>query len=564
MAAIPTDKRKQLRIAIYAIMVVLALGGVVGRIWKVDNGLSGRESTPFLSANDRSRWCTIRALVDRGTYVIDHVILQDPTERDEDRHEFIRAWHTIDLVRHIGDDGREHYYSSKPPLLPTLLAGQYWLIKKTTGAEFVEQPHYIARTMLCLTNGGLMLVMLLLLALLVEEYGASDWAKIFVMACGCFATLLTPFAVTLNNHLPAAAAVMIACWASLAIWRKEASFWHFLLAGIFAAFAAANELPALAFLAAITVAVFWKDAKSASLFYLPGAALVIGAFFFTTLIAHDSWRPPYMHRKDGDVVAEFNLADDQLLHQGEIPEVLSKAIRDNTGEALSDSAQVEVREGFLQDDQWRDRWTLFDRNFGNKTDIGPNAAPRVSARFAIVERENQLFEIRQWDNWYEYSASYWQEGSKRGVDKGEEQRVAYAFHTLIGHHGVFSLTPVWILSAMGIYMLLMNSKTRLRPFAVMVLLISLVVIGFYIARPEKDRNYGGMSCGMRWLLWLAPMWLICMLPAANAMRKSRWGIIAALGMLAGSIISVAYSAMSPWSHPWLYQYLMYLDPDTYQ
>ena len=34
---------------------------------------------PFLSANDRSRWCTIRALVDDGTYAIDQIVT-DPKE----------------------------------------------------------------------------------------------------------------------------------------------------------------------------------------------------------------------------------------------------------------------------------------------------------------------------------------------------------------------------------------------------------------------------------------------------------------------------------------------------
>src|SRR5215213_11663899 len=44
---------------------------------------------PFLSANDRSRWMTIRSLVERGTYEID-AIVGEPT------------WDTIDMVQHKG------------------------------------------------------------------------------------------------------------------------------------------------------------------------------------------------------------------------------------------------------------------------------------------------------------------------------------------------------------------------------------------------------------------------------------------------------------------------------
>ena len=83
---------------------------------------------PFLSANDRSRWLTIRSLVERGTYEID-AIVGEPT------------WDTIDMVQHRGRDGELHLYSSKPPLLATLLAGEYWAINR-----FGER--YVARQLL--------------------------------------------------------------------------------------------------------------------------------------------------------------------------------------------------------------------------------------------------------------------------------------------------------------------------------------------------------------------------------------------------------------------------------
>ena len=39
------------------------------------------------------------------------------------------------------------------------------------------------------------------------------------------------------------------------------------------------------------------------------------------------------------------------------------------------------------------------------------------------------------------------------IDQGEPSRALYAFHVLIGHHGILSLTPVWLLSAVGLAML---------------------------------------------------------------------------------------------------------------
>src|SRR5262245_13046620 len=70
---------------------------------------------PLLSANDRSRWCTVWSLVERGTYRIDE-IRQKP------------GWDTIDLVY---DDG--HFYSTKPPILATWVAGIVWCIGRMTG-----------------------------------------------------------------------------------------------------------------------------------------------------------------------------------------------------------------------------------------------------------------------------------------------------------------------------------------------------------------------------------------------------------------------------------------------
>ena len=42
-------------------------------------------------------------------------------------------WNTIDMVSHKGRDELTHLYSSKPPLLSTLLAGEYIVIRWATG-----------------------------------------------------------------------------------------------------------------------------------------------------------------------------------------------------------------------------------------------------------------------------------------------------------------------------------------------------------------------------------------------------------------------------------------------
>ena len=61
------------RPAIYFLLGFLATITIVTRISSLRSALG---DTPLLSANDRSRWCTVRALVDHGTYEIDEVIFK--------------------------------------------------------------------------------------------------------------------------------------------------------------------------------------------------------------------------------------------------------------------------------------------------------------------------------------------------------------------------------------------------------------------------------------------------------------------------------------------------------
>jgi hypothetical protein len=156
---------------------------------------------PLQSANDRSRWATVSALVDseQPTYRIDEVIRRP-------------GWDTIDKVRHEG-----HFYSTKPPLLSTLVAGVYWCVKQATGWNLVDNTREAARAVLVVVNLVPMLLALGVVALLVEWYARTDTARIFVVAAAALATFLTTFAVTLNNHTVAAISVIFALYPAMRI-----------------------------------------------------------------------------------------------------------------------------------------------------------------------------------------------------------------------------------------------------------------------------------------------------------------------------------------------------------
>jgi hypothetical protein len=500
----------QLRWSIYSILIALSLGQITGRILAVnsvdklqqeqarikaeldkrkaairtslaEHGLSGEAletalaaeidrrkeefdevkrklalQRPFLSSNDRSRWATVRALVEHGTYAIDEIVSQP-------------GWDTIDMVKHRDRQGEPRLYSSKPALFPTLMAAEYWVIHKLTGKTLGEHPYAIGRFMLVTINVLPLLVYFVLLARLAERLGTTDWGRIFVVAAACLATYLSTFAVTINNHLIAAVSATIALYAALRIWFDgEQRLRYFALAGFFAAFTAANELPALTFFGLLGMSLLWKAPRPTLVAGVPAALVVVAAFCACEYAAHGTVRVAYAHRDRGKDWESGN-------------------------------------------------WYNFD-----------------------FERGGRVI------------PSYWKnKAGQSKVDQGEDSARMYALQSLVGHHGVFSLTPIWVLTLAGLVGWWRRDAGRWRVLVLWIGLTSAICLAFYLLRPENDRNYGGMSSGFRWMFWTTPLWLVAMLPATDANSRSRFRRGVCLVLLVFSALSAAYPTWNPWSYPWL-------------
>ncbi len=325
-----SDNRAGLRKTVYAILIAVGIGAVLGRILAVDaveetrlqeyrarliprqlaekrarlveqgapeaaiaRELQRTEASlrrdvgiqrPFLSANDRSRWCTLRALVEPEMRVAAEVGTDKNGSRGTNGSGTRSTkcspspagkpstWSNT-RCRRTEPAAREYLYSSKPPLLPTLMVLPYWVIYMATGATLGSHPYEIGRALLILYNAVPLLVYFLLLARLIERFGKSDWGRIFTMAAAVFGTFLTTFAVVLNNHLPGAISALVALYACVRIWfDQERRLRYFVVAGLFGAFVVACELPGLAFACAIGAALFWKAPKQTLAGFVPAAA----------------------------------------------------------------------------------------------------------------------------------------------------------------------------------------------------------------------------------------------------------------------------------------------------
>lgn len=507
-----SESRARTRHGVYAILATVVLGGLLGRIGAVTSvdkiALEKRVVTdaiakaaaagmpvdeqairrriehekrlmrPFLSANDRSRWLTIRALVERGSFTIDDLVAEP-------------GWDTIDAVAHPDATGRLRLYSSKPPLLAVIAAGPYWILHRITGWTLGDHPFEMGR-MLMMAYGFLPLTLVIFFtARIIDRLGTTDWGRIYSVALVAGGTLLTTFAVVFTNHLPAAACTAASLWLVLRIAGDGVRSWRsFAGAGLTAALAAACELPALAWLLVVVVMLATVDRRRTLLAAVPAAAVVAVAFFGTNWLAHGDFVPPYGHRGSGQAI--------------------------------------------------------------------PIEPPGAS-----------------WnpDNWYDYQVplangrtltSYWR--SPSGIDRGEASPLMYAFHVLLGHHGIFSLTPAWLLVIPGLVLLARPTGTGVptspsatfrRQLAAGITAVSMAVIVFYLSRHQIDRNYGGMTSGFRWAFWLVPLWVAATVPTVDRLAADRRGRGFALMLLALSVVSVAFPTWNPWSLPWLHQWLIH-------
>ncbi len=387
----PRPERSQVR----KIVAMLVIGTATAQAM----GVAMRAATQF-EANDISRWCTVWSLVEKGTYAIDECPWQANTQDKVKKPDKIaepkaaagpvkkleyaiapRAWKE--------GEATERFYSSKPPLLPTMIAGVLYPIRRATGvpldqerlqqrevryvqksdpkdpAKFesvLEKPKdpvhwpvfvYYFKPVTVSLNILPMMIFLILFARLLDRFAPNDWAWMASLFAAAFGTYLLAFDQTLNNHTIAAYSAFFALYAAIKVRDEpDSSGWNYATCGFFGGFTACNELPAALFGVLLFLMVVTKSPRKALLAFLPAAIVPIAAFLVTQYVAMGQFTPVY-------------------------------------------------------------------EEFGTKA--------------------------------YNYEGSMWLTPLEFDYfNKVPESKPVYLLHMLIGHHGVFSLTPIFLFSLLGI------------------------------------------------------------------------------------------------------------------
>ncbi|MFH5804871.1 hypothetical protein [Alienimonas sp. DA493] len=415
------------------ILIALSLGLHVAALVRAE---------PLRSANDRSRWATVRALTERGDFRIDP-------------YEFQPGWSTIDQVQVNG-----HLYSTKPAPLPIVAAAISLPVESVTGWNLAKHPGPHTRWVLLFLNLVPFAAALWAVRGLLTDLAATDLARFLALGTLGFATAVSAFLPVFNNHTIGACCCALAAVPLIRIRRGARDGWRFAAAGFFAALTVCNELPAgLLGLTAFAVCVT-ADWKHTFAWFAPAAAVPLLLFAAATVWQTGSLQPFYMTY--GTETYEF------------------------------------VRHG---------------------------------------------------------RPSYWM--NPTGLDAARDGFWTYLFHCTFGHHGLFSLTPIWLLAVWawvrGGVAWATNGKGERHPlaaFAAATGLLSAAILAFYLTRTE-NYNYGGRSVALRWMIWLAPLWAISLAPLADGLGRRRWFAPLAAVLLALSVTSAWLDSPDPWQDPWL-------------
>ena len=467
-----------------------------------------------LTANDISRYCTVWSLLERGTFAIDECPwskdTQDKVKKADPFWKDTRKFKKEDL------SAPEHYYSSKPPLFATLMAGVIYPFRKLSGVPldatvkqerlernvekpvegepgkttFVKEtpppviwPAYILyfKPVIILFNVVPFLLFLVFFARLLDRYAPNDWAWFVALFAAAWGNYLVVFNASLNNHTAAAYSAFFALYAlsrirddppigvedrreDPAVGKSPAGRTYrnsdFVMAGFWGAFAACNEIPAGLFGALLFVLLMARSPRQTLLYFVPAALVPLGAFFATQYLAFGQLKPVY-------------------------------------------------------------------EEFGTRS--------------------------------YNYEGSYWNTPLEFDwFNKYPESMPVYLLHMTFGHHGVFSLSPIFLFSIYASLRNIFGKDRPLKAISWLTLLLTVAMLAFYTWNP-KARNYGGSTSGLRWLFWLIPFWLVVLptgLAAGQDRKGPRWLMLLALAL---SVLSVGYALRSPWSHPWVVDLMEHLD-----
>jgi hypothetical protein len=249
------DKTSPGWLALELLVIALAVGIAATGAW---------DSPAADLAN--SRLATVYSLTEYGTWYLERPL-------DEATNPFARS--TIDKVVVEG-----HLLSSKPPLLPLIMTGQYVMMRAVLGWDLNNEdnvrPILLVMTLTLVTSAFGLTLWLFLRTLYVLDI--APLVRLVMLICLAFGTQLLGFAMVLNNHLPAVAMLMASVYLAVGMGsgRLSPAPWRFFLFGLCGGLEVTFDVPGAVFVALLGIYLLVRFPKQALTWSLIGGAIPVG------------------------------------------------------------------------------------------------------------------------------------------------------------------------------------------------------------------------------------------------------------------------------------------------
>ncbi len=238
----------------------------------------------FVGDTVTSRLATVYALVHDGTWRIDRPADLPPNPFEGQ---------CVDKVM-VG--GR--LLSSKPPVMPLLMTSEYMLLRTAGGFDLdkKEDLRPILTFMVFTLCQASLAIGLAFFAATVALFISNPWRASIPVALIAFASPLPGYAQQLNNHTPAAAALMAALYFALAIGtgKRPPAPWRFAAFGFCSALVFVFDLPTVIFAAVAGLLLAWRFPRQTLLWASLGAALPMVLHLGGLWLATGDLRPVQM------------------------------------------------------------------------------------------------------------------------------------------------------------------------------------------------------------------------------------------------------------------------------
>lgn len=231
-----------------------------------------------------SRLATVYALTHDGTWRIDRPVNLAPNPFEPL------------CVDKVVVNGR--LVSSKPPLLPLLMTGEYMLLRSVTGLDLDNRSDLrpILNFMVLTLCQASFAIGMAFFAATVSLFVRNPLRAAIPLVLLGFASPLPGYAQQLNNHTPAAAALMAALYFALALGtgKRAPKAWRFAAFGFCSALVFAMDMPVVIYTALAAAWLAWRFPRQALLWAPVGAALPLLAHFGGLWLATGDLRPVQM------------------------------------------------------------------------------------------------------------------------------------------------------------------------------------------------------------------------------------------------------------------------------